>query len=73
MFGSLVGGLVRSVAHPIGTAADSRIGQSTATKNNAIMSEQRSVASQLFGLPAVSGGLPQGYTAVNINYAGYKF
>ena len=73
MIGSLIGGVVRSVAHPFGTEADSRIGQSAATKNNAIMSEQRSVANQLFGLPAVSGGLPQGYTAVNINYAGYKF
>lgn len=73
MIGSLVGGVVSSAAKPFGMEASSSLGQATATKNNAIMSQERAAANYQFGLPGAAGGLPQGYTAVNINYAGYKF
>ena len=73
MIGNLAGGLISGMATPFQQAFSTNLGQSNATRNNALLSREKAWAAKTFGLPGTSGGLPQGYTAVNINYAGYKF
>lgn len=71
--GSMIGGMLSSTVTPVRQRAEAMTGQSQSLLNEAVIDKNKAQAKQLFGLPSVAGGLPQGYTAVNINYAAYQF
>lgn len=71
--GKAAGAMLSSVVTPARQRAEATTGQSQSLLNEAVITNSKAESKKLFGLPSVAGGLPQGYTAVNINYAAYQF
>ena len=71
--GAGVGNVFGALFNPYRQQAEARLGQGTSLENEAIITKAKAEAKRDFGLPCAVGGLPQGYTAVNIKYAAYEF
>lgn len=71
--GSGVGGALSAALSPVRQQYEAGLGQGTSLKNEAKIARHRAESQKQFGLPQAVGGLPQGYTSININGAQYRF
>ena len=71
--GAGVGNVFGALFNPSRQQSEARLGQGSSLENEAVITRAKAEAKRDFGLPCAVGGLPQGYTAVNIKYAAYEF
>lgn len=73
MVGSAIGQSFSALTNPYRQEYEARLGQASSLENEAVIARSRAESKQEFGLASAVGGLPQGYTAVNLKYAAYEF